>query len=354
MKSVLPLAIAPLAPRNLLTHHLHCKLEWFAQGRVGEQWRYRYHSSRLLAASEVSCPLQEGSGKTNDIYVHCHGPETKQPRHIMPKRKGNYRSDTIYGEDHAKSYKASTPRDGRVIRNSEKALWNEEETEAHGSVVSARKYDSSGLKEQSYSARRPTTFSVAGGSTAGRGSKLESHASTGNHSPHSYVTREAWQVQKTALLKKFGSSGWSPRKRLSPDALEGIRTLRSQYPDKYTTPVLAEHFQVSPEAIRRILKSKWKANEEEEAERRRRWDRRGENIWGQMVEIGIKPPKKWRVMGVGKANRRSNGQSPEGNIPLREQILGALKTRKVPWDLDPTTEERSIVSSSSPLSERIL
>ena len=106
--------------------------------------------------------------------------------------------------------------------------------------------------------------------------------------------RQAWQIQKDALLSKFGPSGWLPRKRLSPDALEGIRALHAQLPEKYTTSFLADHFKVSAEAIRRILKSKWRASEEEEEKRRRRWDKRGENIWTKMVELGIKPPKKWR------------------------------------------------------------
>ena len=109
---------------------------------------------------------------------------------------------------------------------------------------------------------------------------------------------QPWQVQKRALFEKFGSAGWCPRKRLSPDVLESIRTLNSQSPEKYTTPVLAEHFKVSPEAIRRILKSKWRPSEEEQAKRRVRWGNRGKAIWSQMVEIGIKPPKKWRNMGV--------------------------------------------------------
>lgn len=107
---------------------------------------------------------------------------------------------------------------------------------------------------------------------------------------------QAWQVQKRALSEKFGSSGWFPRKRLAPDVLESIRSLNSQSPEKYTTPVLAEQFKVSPEAIRRILRSKWRPNEEEQVERKLRWEKRGKAIWSQMVEIGIKPPKKWRTM----------------------------------------------------------
>lgn len=110
------------------------------------------------------------------------------------------------------------------------------------------------------------------------------------------LSTKPWQAQKSALLKKFGSTGWFPRKRLSPDALDGIRDLHFQYPEKYTTSVLADHFQISPEAIRRIIKSKWRANETQKDARRKRWNKRGECIWGQLVEIGIKPPKRWREM----------------------------------------------------------
>jgi len=109
-----------------------------------------------------------------------------------------------------------------------------------------------------------------------------------------------WQMQKAALFKKFGSIGWSPRKRLSPDALEGIRALHAQHPSKCTTPIIANHFKISPEAVRRILKSKWRPSEEEEERRRQRWNRRGATIWSQMAEVGAKPPKKWRQIGIKK------------------------------------------------------
>lgn len=32
-----------------------------------------------------------------------------------------------------------------------------------------------------------------------------------------------------------------------------------------------------------------------------RWDKRGERIWSNLVEMGVKPPKRWRDMGVGRA-----------------------------------------------------
>ncbi|KAL9036839.1 MAG: hypothetical protein Q9180_004066, partial [Flavoplaca navasiana] len=115
--------------------------------------------------------------------------------------------------------------------------------------------------------------------------------------------RETWQVQKEAIASKFGSQGWKPRKRLSPDALEGIRALHAQFPDKYSTPVLADQFKVSAEAIRRILKSKWRPSDDEVTSRRQRWDKRGERIWGQMVALGVKPPKKWREVEMMKTEQ---------------------------------------------------
>jgi hypothetical protein len=103
---------------------------------------------------------------------------------------------------------------------------------------------------------------------------------------------EPWQVQKEALEKKFGDEGWNPRKKLSPDAMDGIRALHEQDPERWSTPVLAEHFKVSPEAIRRILKSKWKPKDEEEAQKRKeRWARRHDRIWDHQAELGLRPKR---------------------------------------------------------------
>ncbi|KIX02078.1 required for respiratory growth protein 9, mitochondrial [Rhinocladiella mackenziei CBS 650.93] len=103
--------------------------------------------------------------------------------------------------------------------------------------------------------------------------------------------REPWQIQKEGLKKKFGEEGWNPRKKLSPDAMEGIRALHEQDPEKYSTPVLAETFKVSPEAIRRILKSKWRPTEEEMEKRRQRWARRHDRIWDHLSELGLRPKR---------------------------------------------------------------
>ncbi|KAG7008383.1 hypothetical protein G7Y79_00006g020030 [Physcia stellaris] len=168
--------------------------------------------------------------------------------------------------------------------------------------------------------------------------------------------RETWQIQKQALSEKFGRSGWAPRKRLSPDALEGIRALHAQYPEKYTTPELAQQFAVSPEAIRRILKSKWKPNEEQEIDRRRRWDKRGEAIWTQMVEIGIKPPKKWRQMGVGKDHvpmhkRRGRTTAKQTGPGKQDADTFAFETRPISQAVSSFGRSHG---ANAPLSERIL
>lgn len=120
--------------------------------------------------------------------------------------------------------------------------------------------------------------------------------------------RPAWAIQKEALKQKLGGEAWNPRKKLSPDTMEGIRHLNSSQPEKFTTPVLAQHFKVTPEAIRRMLKSKWRPSDEEYDARMERWNRRGERIWTNLVEMGVKPPKQWREMGVGRA---TNGERPK-------------------------------------------
>ncbi|PHH67829.1 hypothetical protein CDD82_1075 [Ophiocordyceps australis] len=106
-----------------------------------------------------------------------------------------------------------------------------------------------------------------------------------------------WKKQKEALRAKF-PQGWRPFRRLSPDALAGVRALHAQLPDVYTTEVLANRFMVSPEAIRRILKSKWQPTQEEAEDRRRRWHERGKQVWQVKAALGIKPPRKWRAEGI--------------------------------------------------------
>jgi hypothetical protein len=171
--------------------------------------------------------------------------------------------------------------------------------------------------------------------------------------------RPAWAVQKEALKEKLGGEAWNPRKKLSPDTMEGIRHLNSTQPDKFTTPVLSEHFKVSPEAIRRILKSKWQPSDEEYEARMERWNKRGERIWSNLVEMGVKPPKKWREMGVGRAE---NGEVPRWKsrnrnlVDVKDSVNDDYKNYVPDEDLIPTVGKLGTskpVTSRVPLSERL-
>jgi hypothetical protein len=153
--------------------------------------------------------------------------------------------------------------------------------------------------------------------------------------------REPWQIYKEALQKKF-PDGWNPRKRLSPDALAGIRALHAQMPEVYTCTTLAASFQVSPDAIRRILKSKWSPDAEEETDRQRRWFNRGKQIYIKHAATGQKPPRKWRDLGIGKG-KPAWKTAKQTKAPLPALITTA---RRAP----PTTR----VNSEDSLADRIL
>ncbi|KAJ5281817.1 Required for respiratory growth protein 9 [Penicillium angulare] len=112
-----------------------------------------------------------------------------------------------------------------------------------------------------------------------------------NQEPKVKMGPEDWQIQKQALSQKF-PAGWNPSKKLSPDALDGIRQLHASAPEQFTTAVLAEEFKISPESIRRILKSKWRPSGEEVESRRKRWEKRHERIWSHMAELGLRPMTK--------------------------------------------------------------
>ena len=86
-----------------------------------------------------------------------------------------------------------------------------------------------------------------------------------------------WQIQKDALKKKFQGAQWNPPKKLSRQEMGSVRLLKEQFPTM-TASDLASHFKISPEAVRRILKSKWAPKEDDLARIEARWSRRGKRI----------------------------------------------------------------------------
>lgn len=104
----------------------------------------------------------------------------------------------------------------------------------------------------------------------------------------------SWSEHTRQLRDKYGA--WTPNKKISHDAMDGVRLLYRTDPQKYSLPVLAQRFKISPEAIRRILRSKWRLSPEEREgklvkERKRRAERlqmMRESEMHQMVMAGIK------------------------------------------------------------------
>lgn len=71
-------------------------------------------------------------------------------------------------------------------------------------------------------------------------------------------------------IKRSFPEGWSPPHKLSRQAMDGLRVLHAHDPETFSTPMLAEKFRVSPEAVRRILRSKWEPSSEQRARLLRR------------------------------------------------------------------------------------
>lgn len=81
-------------------------------------------------------------------------------------------------------------------------------------------------------------------------------------------------------MKEKFPDGWAPTRKLSREAMEGLRTMHAHNPELFTTSMLATRFKISPEAVRRILKSKWVPSREREAEMMAR-DREQRKQWIQ-------------------------------------------------------------------------
>ena len=67
-------------------------------------------------------------------------------------------------------------------------------------------------------------------------------------------------------MKEKFPDGWAPPRKISRDGMDGMRQLRALDPETFTTKVLSERFKISPEAVRRILKSKWTPSKERKNE----------------------------------------------------------------------------------------
>lgn len=77
--------------------------------------------------------------------------------------------------------------------------------------------------------------------------------------PHAYV------AHRETIKRRF-PEGWAPPRTISREAMEVLRALHARDPVQFRTPVLANKFKISPEAVARILRSKWRPPPERTAQ----------------------------------------------------------------------------------------
>ncbi|GAA5999102.1 mitochondrial ribosome assembly protein RRG9 [Rhodotorula paludigena] len=116
-------------------------------------------------------------------------------------------------------------------------------------------------------------------------------ASDSDSADDEWANAPEWKRHQRAMKRKF-PEGWAPPKRISREAMDLMRTLARSDPAVYTVQYLATKFKSSPEAVRRILKSKFQLAPEEQARReakRKEARRRGEGA----ATAGSGPGSTW-------------------------------------------------------------
>lgn len=83
--------------------------------------------------------------------------------------------------------------------------------------------------------------------------------------PDTTVTPEHWKRHRERIKEIF-PEGWNPQRKLSREAMVALRSLHAMDKEMFTTPLLASKFKISPEAVRRILRSKWEPSKEKRAQ----------------------------------------------------------------------------------------
>lgn len=96
------------------------------------------------------------------------------------------------------------------------------------------------------------------------------------------------------VMKERFPDGWNPPRKLSREAMDGLRALHAHDPETFNTPALAEKFRISPEAVRRILKSKWLPKPEQRAKLLEKERRRKEEFKTKRIEREKEKELEWR------------------------------------------------------------
>ncbi|KAL0090456.1 hypothetical protein J3Q64DRAFT_1409891 [Phycomyces blakesleeanus] len=140
---------------------------------------------------------------------------------------------------------------------------------------------------------------------------------------------------------------WRPKKRISRETMEKIRSLASSNPGQYTTMSISTEFKISPEAVKRILKSRFTPSDEEaKRQENNRYKAMGERR-KQLKDIYGEPDPRERQERIAKSRQTQENETFGGydinGRPVqakrftnsnysRESSLGQLK--KTDWSRD--------------------
>lgn len=127
----------------------------------------------------------------------------------------------------------------------EKTRGSSSESSTNGSLSSR---DSSTSNRFSGSYNRPSSWAA---SEERRGRQQQDAPSSGINDYRSQSPSSA------------NTTGWSPKKKLSIPAMAGLKQLHAEDPAKFSVDVLSEKFGISHEAVKRVLRSRFRENERE-------------------------------------------------------------------------------------------
>jgi hypothetical protein len=113
-------------------------------------------------------------------------------------------------------------------------------------------------------------------------------------------TPVAARTHRERMKSRF-PEGWSPPHKLSRQAMDGLRVLHMHDPETFSTPMLAERFRISPEAVRRILRSKWEPSPEQKARLLRR-ELREKQAWIESKRAAER--EEYKALGGGRVGRK--------------------------------------------------
>lgn len=114
-----------------------------------------------------------------------------------------------------------------------------------------------------------------------------------------------WKKRDLSHRKRYGE--WRPTKKLSRQQMLDIRNLKEQMPEMKTIQI-ANHFKISPEAVRRILRSKWVPSDDEEGDLIRRAEK-------QKREAILRKKEESQSSAAPKNIRSSSDKGPQSSAP---------------------------------------